>query len=108
MSNKNEIQRAFIPADRIDYADHAVVSRTIIKKPSGNISLFAFDMEEGLSEHSSPHEALVQVLDGSVEITIGGVPCTVRAGESIILPADIPHALLAKERFKMMLTMIKN
>ncbi len=84
-----------------------MVSKTIVKKQTGNISLFAFDKGEGLAEHSSPHEALVQILDGKVEIIIGGNPNILETGQCIILPADIPHALKAVERFKMMLVMIK-
>ncbi len=103
-----EPSKAFIPVDSIDYADNSVVSKTILKKPAGNITLFAFDKGEGLSEHSSPHEALVQVLDGTVEITIGGTPYNLHSGQCIILPADIPHALKANEKFKMMLTMVKS
>jgi quercetin dioxygenase-like cupin family protein len=106
MSNV-EPSKAFIAADSVSYADGSVVSKTIIKKPTGNITLFAFDKGEGLAEHSSPHEALVQILDGEVEITIGETAYTVRQGESIILPANIPHALKATKQFKMMLTMIK-
>ena len=97
----------FNAADSIAYADGAVVSKTILKKPSGNITLFSFDAGEGLSEHTTPHEALVQVLDGSVEISIGGTVSNISAGQSLILPANVPHALKATERFKMMLTMIK-
>ena len=78
--------KAFIPVDSIDYADNSVVSKTILKKPAGNITLFAFDKGEGLSEHSSPHEALVHVLDGTVEITIGGTPHNLHTGQCIILP----------------------
>jgi quercetin dioxygenase-like cupin family protein len=102
-----EPSKPFATAESISYADGSVVSKTILKKPTGNITLFAFDKGEGLAEHSSPHEALVQVLDGTVEITIGGEASTVQQGESIILPANIPHALKATERFKMMLVMIK-
>ena len=98
----------FNAADSIAYADGAVISKTILKKPSGNITLFSFDAGEGLSEHTTPHEALVQVLDGSVEITIGGNVSNLSAGQSLILPANVPHALKATERFKMMLTMIKS
>jgi quercetin dioxygenase-like cupin family protein len=108
MSNLIEPSKIFVPTESVDYADGAVVSKTIVKKPAGNITLFAFDKGEGLAEHSSPHEALVQMLDGEAEIIIGGTPNTVRANQSIILPANIPHALKANERFKMMLTMIKN
>ena len=107
MSNAIEPSSIFIAAQSIVYATGAVVSKTIIKKPSGNITLFAFDKGEGLSEHSAPFDALVQLLDGSAEITIGGTPYNVKSGESIILPANIPHALKAITQFKMLLTMIK-
>lgn len=108
MSNQTEAGNKFKAAEAISYAQGSVVSKTIIKKSTGTVTLFSFDAGEGLSEHSSPHEALVQVLEGSVEITIGGEPVTITAGESIILPANIPHALKAVERFKMLLTMIKS
>lgn len=107
MSNTIEPSNIFKTAHSIEYSAGAVVSKTIIKNPSGNISLFAFDKGEGLSEHSAPFEALVQLLDGSAEITIGGTPFHLQTGESIILPANIPHALKASEKFKMILTMIK-
>jgi quercetin dioxygenase-like cupin family protein len=98
----------FESRESIDYADNSVVSKTIVKKPAGNITLFAFDKDEGLAEHSSPHDALVQLLDGEAEITIGGKIFNLQSGESIILPANIPHSLKAKKKFKMMLTMIKS
>ena len=100
--------KKFNANESIAYAEGSVVSKTIIKKPTGTITLFSFDAGEGLSEHSSPHEALVQVLEGSVEITIGGEPSVVAEGECLILPANVPHALKAVERFKMLLTMIKS
>jgi quercetin dioxygenase-like cupin family protein len=84
-----------------------VVSREIIKKKTGTVSVFAFDKGEGLSEHTAPFDALVHVLDGAVEITIGGTPHTVRKDELIVMPANVPHALHAVERFKMMLVMIR-
>lgn len=99
--------KQFNSKDSIDYSDGSVISKTIIKNPGGNITLFSFDEGQELSEHSSPHEALVQVLDGTVEISIGREPFIVNAGESIILPANIPHALKAVKRFKMMLIMVK-
>lgn len=108
MSNPIEASRVFVTSESIDYAGGAVVSKTIIKKPSGNITLFAFDQGEGLSEHTAPFDALVQVLDGVVEITIGGKAYILKQGESVIMPATIPHALKAMEKFKMMLTMIKS
>ncbi len=108
MSHETENAKVFIPVESIAYAPGAVVSKTIVKRPSGNITLFTFDKGEGLTEHSSPHEAIVQLLDGEAEITVGGIPHRVHAGGCIILPANIPHALRATEKFKMMLTMIKN
>ncbi len=107
MSNTIEHGKSFTPEESIDYSPGAVVSKTILKKPAGNITLFSFDEGEGLSEHSSPHEALILILDGRAEVTIGGTPQDVNKGESIILPGNIPHSLKAKERFKMMLVMIK-
>lgn len=108
MSGIIETSKEFLPVESIEYADGSVVSKTIVKKPAGNITLFAFDKGEGLAEHSSPHEALVQLLDGVAEITIGGTLHNLHTGQSIILPANIPHSLKANEKFKMMLTMIKS
>lgn len=92
----------------IDYQEGAVVSREIIKKETGTVTIFAFDNGEGLSEHSAPFDAMVQVLEGEALITINGEENTVKAGEMIIMPADIPHALHAVENYKMILTMIKS
>ena len=97
----------FIAANEVAYSDGSVVSKTIIKKPAGTVTLFAFDKGEELSEHTAPFEALVQVLEGEVQIMIGGVPHLLQAGNAILLPAHVPHAVRATERFKMMLTMIK-
>ena len=108
MSTTIDPGQQFNAADSIAYADGAVVSKTILKKSSGNITLFAFDAGEGLSEHTTPHEALVQVLDGSVEITIGDQVHKLVAGQALILPGGVPHAVKAIEKFKMMLTMIKS
>lgn len=108
MNNAIEPSTIFTPVDSIEYAANAVVSKTIIKKSTGTITLFAFDKEEGLSEHTAPFEAVVQILDGVAEITIGGNPQILKAGQGIILPANIPHALKATEKFKMMLTMIRS
>ncbi len=91
----------------VDYADGSVVSKTLLKKHFGNITLFAFDQGQGLSEHTAPFDAVVQILDGSAEITIGGEPQTVAAGEMVIMPANIPHAIQAEEKFKMLLAMIR-
>ncbi len=92
----------------IEYQQGSVVSRVIMKKGNGNVTLFAFDEGEGLSEHTTPFDALVQILSGVAEITVGGEPFTVGPGESILMPAKIPHALQANSRFKMLLTMIKS
>lgn len=91
----------------LDYQEGSVVSRTLVKKKTGTLTLFAFDEGEGLSEHSTPHDAVVNVLDGTVRITIGGDPYDVSAGEALLLPANIPHALKAVSRFKMLLVMIR-
>lgn len=108
MSVTIERGEPFFAENAIDYSSHSVVSKTILKLPSGNITLFSFDAGEGLSEHSSPHEALVQIIDGKAEISIDGKSHEVKKGECIILPANIPHALKANESFKMVLVMIKN
>lgn len=93
--------------DLVEYADESVVSRTIFKNKTGTITLFAFDSGQGLSEHSTPYDALVQIVDGQALITIGGEEITVSKGEMVLMPANIPHALHAGERFKMHLTMFK-
>jgi quercetin dioxygenase-like cupin family protein len=92
----------------IDYQDGSVVSRTLIDKKTGTVTLFAFDNGQGLSEHTAPYDALVYVLDGEVDITISGKPLRVKQGEITILPANKPHALASKTKFKMLLTMIKS
>ena len=91
----------------VSYRLGAVVSRTLLKRPMGTITLFAFAAEQGLSEHTTPFDALAQILEGAAEITIAGVPQNVHAGETILLPANQPHALKAVEQFKMLLTMIR-
>ena len=92
----------------VDYQTASVVSKTIIKQPTGTVTLFAFDKGEGLSEHTTPFDALVYLVDGEAEITISGKLNSVKKGEMIIMPANQPHALKAKERFKMLLVMIKS
>ena len=94
--------------DLVDYQEQSVVSRTLIEKTAGTVTLFAFDQGQGLSEHTAPFDALVCVLDGEVEITISGIPAILKQGEMIIMPANEPHALRAIKRFKMMLTMIRS
>ena len=98
---------AFNLENHVAYADGSVVSKTLLKKDIGNITLFAFDQGQGLSEHTAPFDAVVHIIDGSAEITIGGDPQTVATGEMVIMPANVPHALQAKEKFKMLLVMIR-
>jgi len=95
-------------ADLAAYQAGAVVSRTILKRPSGTVTLFAFDAGEGLSEHTAQFEALVVGLDGSAEVRVDGAPHVVSAGETLTLPAGHPHALKALERFRMLLVMVKS
>ena len=103
----NLIGQAQELAGLVNYQDGAVVSKEIIKKKEGTITVFAFDEGQGLSEHTAPFDALVYVVDGKVEIAIEGKPSRLKAGDMIIMPANKPHALKAIERFKMMLVMIK-
>ena len=93
--------------DLVAYQEGTIASRMIINKKAGNITLFAFDKGEGLSEHTAPFDAVLTVLDGEAEITIGGTPFRLKEGETIIMPANIPHAVSAITRFRMMLTMIR-
>jgi quercetin dioxygenase-like cupin family protein len=97
-----------VMADLVAYQAGSVVSRVILKKDTGNVTVFAFDQGQGLSEHTTPFDALVHILDGAAEITVGGTPHDLRAGEMILMPANVPHALKANERFKMALTMIRS
>lgn len=95
-------------AGLVNYQDGAIVSRELVKKPSGTVTVFAFDAGQGLSEHTAPFDALVQVVEGEVEIMISGQPHRVTGGELILMPAHQPHALKALTRFKMILTMIRS
>lgn len=95
-------------ASLIDYREGSVVSRTLIDKDTGTVTLFAFDAGQGLSEHTAPYDAMVYVIDGTVEVTITGKPVVLRPREMTIMPANQPHALSAKTRFKMLLIMIKS
>lgn len=95
-------------ADLVAYQAGSVVSRKILGRKKGNVTLFAFGEGEGLTEHTSPYDALVVILDGTAEIRVGGEDHTVSAGETLTLPATIPHALHAREPFKMMLVMIRD
>ena len=93
--------------DAIEYASDSVVSKMLIKKEAGNLTLFAFDKGQALSEHTAPFDAAVQILDGTAEIIIGGESYILKEGEFVIMPADTPHAVKASKKFKMLLTMIK-
>ena len=99
--------KAFNLEQFVDYADGSVVSKILLKKEIGNITLFAFDKGQGLSEHTAPFDAVLYILDGEAEITIGGQPQNVSAGEMLIMPAGIAHSLHAKLPFKMLLVMIR-
>jgi quercetin dioxygenase-like cupin family protein len=94
--------------DMVAYQKDAIVSKTIIDKKTGTVTLFSFDKGQGLSEHTAPFDALVQVLNGEVEIKISGKQFHLKQGEMIIMPANEPHALKALEQFKMLLTMIRS
>ena len=107
MEKNIEKGEPFNLAGAAEYAAQSVVSKAVIKKDTGNITLFAFDKGEGLSEHTAPFDALVYVTDGKVEITLGGQPHLLVSGDAIIMPAGIPHALKGIEKFKMMLVMIR-
>jgi quercetin dioxygenase-like cupin family protein len=93
--------------DLVDYQAGSIVSRTIIDKPAGTLTLFAFDAGQGLSEHTAPFDALVYLLDGKAEVIISGKPLQLKTGEMVIMPANQPHALKAVRRFKMLLVMVK-
>jgi quercetin dioxygenase-like cupin family protein len=95
-------------AELVNYQDGAVVSREIIKKPTGSVTIFAFDEGQGLSEHTAPFDALAQVVEGEAEIVISAQPHRLQGGEMILMPAGQPHALKALKRFKMILTMIRS
>jgi len=95
-------------AGLVEYQPGSVVSRAIIKKPTGTVTLFAFDQGESLSEHTAPFDALVYILDGEAEVTVSGRPLAAKAGEMVLMPADQPHSLKATGRFKMALIMIRS
>ena len=108
MTDANDLKG--VPLDlagMVDYAPGAVVSRTILDKKSGTLTVFAFDEGQGLSEHTAPYDATVMILDGEATLQIAGKPVKVKAGELAIMPADIPHDVRAEQRFKMLLIMIR-
>jgi quercetin dioxygenase-like cupin family protein len=104
---------ALPPAEPVDlaalvaYQPGGVVSRTLVKKPAGTLTIFAFDQGQALSEHTAPFDAIVQVLDGEVELVIGGKQVPARTGQTVLMPANVPHAVNATARFKMLLTMLR-
>ena len=91
----------------VEYSTDSIVSKTIIDKPAGTITLFAFDAGQRLSEHTAPYDAVVQIVDGTGQITIADKPINVTTGQIIIMPANVPHAVTANEKFKMLLIMIR-
>ena len=94
-------------AEMVNYQEGSVVSRQITKAEAGNVTLFAFDINQGLSEHTAPFDALAHILEGEAEVTISGTPYQLNTGDAIIMPANEPHALKAIQKFKMLLTMIR-
>ena len=108
MESKEFIKaEVFTFPSEVDYTQGGIVSRNVIKRTTGNVSLFAFDAGESLSEHTAPFDAMVQVVEGVAHVIIDGQSHTVSAGQCIIMPANITHAVVAPEKFKMVLTMIR-
>jgi quercetin dioxygenase-like cupin family protein len=99
---------AFSLSGLVNYQGGSVVSRVVLKREKGNVTIFAFDDGQGLSEHTSPFDALVQAVEGEAEVTVSGKPIALKTGDVVLLPADKPHAVKAITRFKMVLTMIRS
>ncbi|OQA05313.1 MAG: AraC-like ligand binding domain protein [bacterium ADurb.Bin374] len=111
MANREPVLPVSTPVDLVgfvDYAGGSVVSKTLVDKKIGTVTLFSFDQGQGLSEHTAPFDAIVQIIDGEAVIFIDGNPHVVKAGEMILMPANHPHSLRAEKRFKMLLTMIRS
>ena len=108
MNDANPAGKVASMADLVEYQAGSVVSRTMIDKTAGTLTLFAFDAGQGLSEHTAPYDALVYLLDGRAEVIISGKTLQLKPGEMVIMPANEPHALKAVRRFKMLLVMIKS
>ena len=106
-TNEFEKGKKFSFGDRIEYAENAIVSKHILKKATGNVTLFAFSKDEGLSEHTAPFDAIAYIVNGKADVIINGESNILISGESIIMPANVPHSLLAVENFKMVLVMIR-
>jgi len=107
-SKESLVSKAAYLADLVEYQQGSVVSRALIDKTAGTVTLFAFDAGQGLSEHTAPFDAMVYILDGEAQVTITGNPLSLKAGDATIMPANKPHALTAKNCFKMLLVMIKS
>jgi quercetin dioxygenase-like cupin family protein len=112
MSKKPNVLEAVVGSAQdlsslVDYADDSIVSKTLIDKPVGTITLFAFDAGQSLSEHTAPYDAVVQIVDGTGLLTIGGENVAAAAGQVVIMPANVPHSVTAEQKFKMLLTMIR-
>jgi quercetin dioxygenase-like cupin family protein len=107
-TNEFERSKVFSFSESVDYSDGGIVSKTVLKKQTGNISLFSFAKGEALSEHTAPFDAMIEVVDGKGEVIIGGRSYLLEKGQCIIMPANITHAVNAVEKFKMVLTMIKS
>ncbi len=105
--NKKDVPGAIDLADDVHYAAGSLVSRTLVAQKPGNVTTFEFDTGQGLREHSDSFDALVLILDGEAELVIGGKPVRARSGQMVTMPANIPHAVRAVEKFKMLLTMIR-
>ncbi len=101
------VGEVLVLTDLVAYADGSIVSRTLLSNDAGTLTLFAFDVDQALSEHSTPFNALVQILDGQAELTIGGRVVPAGQGDLVLMPANVPHAVRASQRFKMLLTMLK-
>ena len=110
LQNKHEMPIAEVVglASLVSYQEGAVVSRTLVHRPTGTATLFAFDEGQGLSEHTAPFDALAHLLEGEAEIVVSGKPLRTTAGEAVLMPANQPHSLKALSRFKMLLTMIRS
>jgi quercetin dioxygenase-like cupin family protein len=110
-SNKSNSEPMGSPeklSDLVQYQDGSIVSRTLLKRESGSVTVFALDGSQAISEHTVPHDALVLVLDGEAEVTVSGHAHRVKQGEMIVMPANQPHAVKAVTRFKMLLTMLRS
>ena len=105
--NKIPVAEAHDLVQLVDYADGSIVSREIAKNDAGTLTLFAFDAGQGLSEHSAPFDAIVHILDGEAQIVIDGKPVCAAAGQLVVMPANVPHAVNAEQRFKMLLIMLR-